>query len=77
MVLFTEQIFKNSIRQNSQPSICFKTRGRVQEKTKSLNESLKISAKCLKSLSEWLKNLAMSLWYDTAHGVRISHGKEE
>ena len=57
MVLFTEQIFKNSIRQNSQPSICFKTRGRVQEKNQELEREFENFSKVFKKLVRVIKKL--------------------
>ena len=55
--------------------LCFELL-KPREKTNSLTESLKRSAHCLKSLSEWLKSLATCLRYNTAHGVPIRYNKE-
>ena len=68
MVLFTNQIFKNSFRQKAGPSIYFKTRGWVFQtilrwsfealtENQKLNQEFEKFGQVLKSLSKWLKSL--------------------
>ena len=87
MVLFTNQIFKNSFRQKAGPSIYFKTRGWVFQtllrwsfealtENQKLNQEFEKFGQVFKKLVEVIKIFGHVLVFYTAHGVPISHGKK-
>ena len=81
IVLFPDQVFKNSLWQKTRPSICFKTPGRVFQLLvrwafEALRENQKLDQEFEKFGQVWLKSLATFLSCNTTHDVTFSHGKE-
>ena len=86
-MFFSDQIFRNFLRQKALPSICFKTRGWVSETCdlwafEALRENQKLDlefekfGQVFKKLVRVVKKLATRLCYNTSGGAAISHCKE-
>ena len=88
MVIFRDQIFKNSLPQKAGPSTCFKKRSRVfQTFVRWAFEALKENQKfdwefekfgqVFKKLVRGIKKLDHVFAFYTAYGVFVSQGKKD